>query len=95
MRVEDVNPREAFRKIGEDIDRDIEFGTFGAKGTETLSWLMKEPTNAEEMLMNAYERMRSLGIEVTLTANHGDISVSDIFKAAAVRSRASGNTPMQ
>lgn len=94
MKSEDVNPREAFRKIGEAIDRDIEVGTFGAKGTETLSWLMKEPTSAEETLMNAYERMRSLGIEVTLTAYHGEISVSDILKAAAVRSRASGNTSM-
>ncbi|ATW58681.1 hypothetical protein SEA_ZION_43 [Corynebacterium phage Zion] len=95
MKVEDVNPREAFRMIGEDIDRDIKFGTFGAEGTESLSWLMKEPTNAEETLMNAYERLRSLGIKITLTANHGEISLSDILKAAAVRSKASGNPSMQ
>lgn len=91
---ETVDPREAFKAIGQDIDRDIKADIFGMKGTESVSWLMKEPHGAEEILMNAYERFRSLGITLTMEADKREVSVSDVLKAMEVRMR-SGNTTLQ
>lgn len=91
---ETVDPREAFKVVGQDIDRDIDRGIFGMKGTESVSWLMKEPHGAEEILMNAYERFRSLGVTITMEANKREVSVSDLLKAMEVRIR-SGNTTLQ
>ena len=88
-----LDPREAFQAIGKDIDQDKSAGTFGVRGTETISWLMKEPHTAEDILMNAYERFRSLGITLTMEANKGEVSVSDVLKAMEVRMR-NGNTSM-
>lgn len=87
---ESINPREAFEKIGQDIDRDVAHGTFGQPGTETVSWLMHEPANAEEILMNAYERLRSIGITITMDADKRKVSVSDAMKAMEVRMRLYG-----
>lgn len=91
---ETVDPREAFQKVGEAMDMDAELGTFGMAGTESVSWLMKEPTNMEETLINAYERLRSLGITVTMEANKAEVSASDHLKALEVRLRASVKTTM-
>lgn len=90
---ETLDPREAFLAIGQDIDRDKSNGIFGMRGTETVAWLMQEPHTAEDILMNAYERFRSLGITLTMEANKGEVSVSDVLKAMEVRMR-NGNTSM-
>lgn len=60
--LEDINPEEAFTRVSASIDNDRKLGTFGERGTESVSWLSRDPRNAEELAINIYERFRSLGI---------------------------------
>lgn len=60
--LEDIKPEEAFAAVSSAIDKDRELGTFAKRGTESVSWLARDPRNAEELAINIYERFRSLGI---------------------------------
>lgn len=59
---EELRTKDALVAVGKSIDEDRKLGTFGQPGTESVAWVMKDPQGAQEVMTNAYERLRSLGV---------------------------------
>ena len=61
------NPRDVLREVATTVRKDREIGTFGNPLAKNIFWLAKNPRTEEEVIENIYERLRTMGYEITIT----------------------------
>lgn len=86
------NIRDIFRTMGKSIDMDREINTFDQPEAQEVSWLQSNPQTAEEIAENIYERMRAVGIE--LTVEHEEVDSVSLMAAYVARKGAQGESTL-
>lgn len=79
------SPIDLFAAIGRAIDLDHELDTYGRPGTANISYLHKKPSNNKEVLLCAYEMMRSAGINVILDYHPEEVETDKTLQAREIR----------
>lgn len=64
--------RAMFRRLGSNLDRDIELDTFSDPDALRVPWLIRKPETNEELAENLFERLRSAGIEFSMNLEDVD-----------------------
>lgn len=64
-----IDPRDVLREAATTLRKDREIGTFGSPLAKNIFWLAKNPKTEEEVIENIYERLRTMGYEITVTHN--------------------------
>ena len=92
---EPVSARTLFRSVGKGMDSDVKNQVYGRPGTETIPYLHKKPTSNEEILLAAYEIMRSSGITLHVEYNPAEFDLDMVQRAQRIRLEAQKETNEQ
>lgn len=79
--------RQMFRKLGTNIDDDINSGAFDHDQAHKVPWLIHQPQSLEEIAENIFERLRGVGFEFTI--NYEDVDTDSIFLHKSINDEAS------
>ena len=75
--------RQMFRKLGANLDSDLDHDLFSHPDALKVPWLIRRPRNNEELAENLYERLRSAGVEISL--NFDVVDAESIFLAEEMK----------
>lgn len=62
-----IDARDVLREAATTLRKDREIGTFNNPLAKNIFWLAKNPKTEEEVIENIYERLRTMGYEITIT----------------------------
>lgn len=80
-----TNARTLFKSVGKGMDSDVRNEVYGRPGTEKIPYLHKKPTSNEEILLAAYEIMRSSGVTLKVEYYPEDFDIDMTFRAQEIR----------
>lgn len=80
--------RKAARKLGANLQKDIDDGLFDHPDAWQVGWLIHQPKTLEDIAENLFERLRSAGGEINLNVN--DTDYRGIARAEEIRSELRG-----
>ena len=81
--------RKAARKLGANLQKDIDDGLFDHPDAWKVGWLIHQPKTLEDIAENLFERLRSVGGEITL--NVEDTDYNSIGMSEKIRSELRGH----
>ena len=80
-----VSARTLFKSVGKGMDSDVRNEVYGKPGTESIPYLHKKPTSNEEILLAAYEIMRSSGVTLKVEYHPEDFDLDMTCRAHGIR----------
>lgn len=80
--------RKAARKLGANLQKDIDDGLFDHPDAWQVGWLIHQPKTLEDIAENLFERLRSVGGEINLSVK--DTDYKSIARAEEIRSELRG-----
>lgn len=81
--------RKAARKLGSNLQKDIDDGLFDHPDAWKVGWLINQPKTLEDIAENLFERLRSAGGEIHL--NLQDTDNESIALSEELRSELKGS----
>lgn len=75
--------RQMFRKLGANLDSDLDHDLFSHPDALKVPWLIRRPQSNEELAENLYERLRAAGVEISL--NIDVVDAESIFLAEEMK----------
>lgn len=83
IKVDPGKARQLFRKLGDNLQKDIDDGLYDHPEAWRIGWLLNEPKTLADIAENIFERFRSAGAEFTL--NLEDVDHESIMQAESFR----------